>query len=94
MDYIWYIVGVLVVMVAIAFPALKGVFINKKVTNALEEAKKEDKKIEEDVKIIEHKEIGLGEQEAKVDQKLEDLENIKINDSDISNFIDSLEKKK
>jgi hypothetical protein len=93
MEYLWYIVGGVVLFVLAMIPGLKSHFTNKKVTNALEANKKDDKKLEEDVKLIEHKEIGLGIQEAKVDQKLESLDNQKISSKDIADFINSLEKK-
>lgn len=93
MENIWYIVGGVVLLVLAMIPGLKSRFIDKKVTGTLENNKTEDKNIEEDVKLVEHKEIGLGVAEAKVDQKLENLDSQKISDKEIADFINSLEKK-
>lgn len=93
MEYLWYIVGGVVLFVLAMIPGLRSRFIDKKAANALENNKKEDKKLEEDVKLVEHKEIGLGVAEAKVDQKLQNLDNQKISDKEIADFINSLENK-
>ncbi len=94
-KYLKYILatigGFLVVAFTVIFVRNK---VNDKYVDELINANNTDnKELGKEIKEIDKKEQTTEVSEAKIDQKLEDLKNEKIDDTEIANFIDLLEKK-
>jgi biopolymer transport protein ExbB/TolQ len=93
MNYLYLILGGLGVgLVAILFPKARSYFLDKKATANVENNQKDNKQLQEDLKEVDNKITKTNIDEAKIDQKIEDLANKEVTNSDIVNFIDLMEK--
>lgn len=90
-----WVAGVLggILLLVFGFVKFKGKSIDKKVDDTLKQDVKDTKQVKEDIVVLDKQEHQVEIKEAQVDQQLADLKDSKIDESDIANFIDAMEKK-
>lgn len=90
-----WVAGVLggILLLVFGFVKFKGKSIDKKVDDTLKQDIKDTKQVKEDIVVLDKQEHQVEIKEAQVDQQLADLKDSKIDESDIANFIDAMEKK-
>jgi biopolymer transport protein ExbB/TolQ len=93
MNFLYLILGGAgLVLVTVLFPRARSFFLDRKTKQALEDNQKTNKQLDKDLDVVDNKIDKVNIDEAKIDQKLEDLKDKEVSNSDIVNFIDLMEK--
>lgn len=72
---------------------LKNFILNRKADKLVDDNKKDNKELQIKLDVLDDKQHSTDVKEGKVDQQIEDLKDQKVDQAEIADFIDMLEKK-